>query len=74
MPPMTRDQMIERIHKIAEHFGFGPGVNITVDEFIEMVIEYDEVEPLSDEEAEYFSRTLTRGFLGLAQKRQAELS
>lgn len=74
VPPMTRDQILERIHKIRTHFGFGPKEQVPVNDFIEMVIQYDDVEPLSEVEADYFSRALVKAFNSMRQKKQAELS
>lgn len=73
-PPMTNEEMKARIRRIREHFNVKPEDAITVIDFYRMVIEYDEVDPLTQEQADHFSETLVRGMKSLDQRRKAHFS
>jgi hypothetical protein len=73
-PPMTGNEVLDRVRTIIEYFGHTLECTLPVEAFIGMAVLYESVDPLPAEQAAYFMNMLVRGFNMALQKNLAILS
>lgn len=71
---MTPQQVQDRLRAMFEHYGVGPSTIVSMEEFLQMVQDYDDLYPLTEEEAADFCKYTVEGFKRLEQKKKADLS
>lgn len=71
---MTPQQVQDRLRAMFEHYGVGPSTIVGMEEFLQMVQDYDDLYPLTEEEAADFCKHTVAGLQRLEQKKKADLS